>query len=300
MSAPRRLRDVQRWFLGAVLRRAASPRSTRTDGAGDVVAPSATLDPDERIDVHARMYLLRLEECLAADFQAVRAVLGARRFATVVRRYVTRHPPASWTLNDLGARFPGFVRRTRGLPRAALVADLAALERAMSESFDAEDVPALQPAAAAAAAVREGAGLRLAPHPSLRILALTTNANPAVTRIREDRPPPRRTVRRPSPVAVYRKDERVWRADLTVPMHAALSALAAGETVGEAVRRASAAFRGDPARLPDLVRAWFADWIGEGLFVAAAPERTRRRATRARPAGRGGVPRRACVRGRAP
>jgi hypothetical protein len=65
---------------------------------------------------------------------------------------------------------------------------------------------------------------------------------------------------------VYRRDERVYRLDLSGPMHAALAALVRGRTLSQALAAASRAAPGglDPVR----VRSWFAQWIEEGLFAA--------------------------------
>lgn len=263
------LRSTQRWFLGEIERASASPRPRRRSGprAEEIVAPSPTLAPDERVAIYGRMYAARLVEALENDFPVLVAVLGHARFHRLARRYVTHRRPSSWTLNDLGAGLPAFVARERGLPRAALVRDVARIERAMSEAFDAEVTSVLRPADVARVPAERRADVRLAPSPSLRVLALATDANRVVTRIREGGTPPRTSPRRPAWVAVYRKDDRVWRLDLTRPMHAALAALVRGRTIGEAVLAASRVFRGDPGDLARHVRTWFAQWVEDGLFA---------------------------------
>lgn len=273
MTAVRGLRPTQSWFLRAIEGGSTSPR------AEEVVTRSPTLAPRERVAVYARAYMARLVEALEADYPVVVELLGHDRFHRVARAYATRHRPRSWTLNDFGAAFPAFLGRTRGLPRASLVRDAARIERAMSEAFDAEVTSILRPADAASVAPAKWAGARLVPSPSLHVIALATAANPVVTRVRHGAGPPRRAPPGPAWVAVYRKDDVVYRLDLTRPAHAAVSALVRGRTIGEAVAAASRVFDGDAAELPAQVRRWFARWIDEEWFAGIA---TASRASRGR------------------
>lgn len=263
MTTAAQLRKTQRWFLDRVGHRA----GLRARPARSVVLPSSTLTPDERMHIYESMYLARLEECLSNDFPATRALLGDRRFWSVADAYVAAHPPSSWTLNDLGAKFPAFLAKRSGLPREALVQDVARLERAMSESFDAADAAPLTPEDVAKLPATAWAGARLVPAPSLRVLELATQANRAVVSIREKDKVPGRLPRGPSWVAVWRKDLRVWRLELTRPMHAALASLIRGGTLSKAVSAAARADDGDPSDLDARIRRAFATWISEGLFA---------------------------------
>jgi len=265
------LRSTQRRFLDLVRAPSALPRRARPGDRAEaraLVLPSPTRAPEEGVAIYGRMYAARLRECLAADFPVVLRLVGEERFTRLARRYVTARPPSSWTLNHLGLAFPAFLDGERALPRPALVRDVARLERAMSEAFDAEEAPPLTPEGLARTAPEAFVGLRLAPAPSLRLCALGTAANRVVTAVREGRAPPPRLPRGETFVAVYRKEHRVYRLDLTRPMHAALRALARGLSLGAALTAAARAFEGDPARLPEFVRGWFALWVAEGLFRA--------------------------------
>ncbi len=264
-----RLRAMQRWFLGEI---SSAPRAGRKGSPGiaadAVVLPSATLSADERVDIYRHMFAARLLEALAADFPGVKSLLGNAEFERVALRYIAEHPPTSWTLNDLGVHFPAFLRGVRGLPRIALVRDVAAIERAMSEAFDADDGAALKRADVAGIDAAAWPLVRLEPAPSLRVLALKTRANPVVTALRCERAVPRRTAPEASWIAVFRKDLRVWRLDLTQTTHAALSALVRGQPLGAALAAAARVHDGSPESLQIGIRAAFATWIDEGLFSA--------------------------------
>jgi hypothetical protein len=264
----KRLRRTQRWFLDEVRAKSALPRAARRAAAADtVVLPSRTLSPAQRVAIYGDMYAARLHECLEVNFPVTLALVGHRRFDALGRRYVTRHPPSSWTLNRFAAQFPAFLASLDDLPRRVLVCDVAAIERAMSAAFDAPDAAPLTPADVARVPADAWPDARLVPSPSLTVLALSTHANVAVKSVLEDERKPKRLPRGPAWLAVYRKDLRVWRLDLTPPMHAALSSLARGRTLSQALRAASRADEGDTATLPARVRRWFALWVEEGVFA---------------------------------
>lgn len=263
LRSTRGLRATQQWFLGEI-ERDDPTASRRRPGADDVIAPSPTLDPAARVAIYRRMYLARLTEAMENDFPVVTAIVGHPQFHALVRRYVARHRPSSWTLNDLGRTFPSFLARRRG----ALVRDVARIERAMSEAFDADVTRVLRPADAALVPADAWGDARLEPSPSLRVLRLSTDANRAVTRVRSGGGVPRSRRSAPTGVAVWRREDRVWRLDLTEPMHAALSALVRGRSLAAAVAAAQRAFDGEPDVLAARVRTWFAQWIEEGFFAA--------------------------------
>jgi hypothetical protein len=71
----------------------------------------------------------------------------------------------------------------------------------------------------------------------------------------------------PSATVVYRSGPTVWRMDLTVAMFEVLSALVAGETLGESLGRAEHALEGvDPSGAAERVTHWFREWVSSGLF----------------------------------
>lgn len=98
------------------------------------------------LGIYARMYASRLHATLADDYPKLRAALGDEAFEAVIRRYLTSHPPSSYTLRDLGLALPSFLRGDS----LAWAAELATLERARVEVFDAADAAPLVAATVAA------------------------------------------------------------------------------------------------------------------------------------------------------
>lgn len=275
---------VQRWMQAVIVHPGTVADGLRSPAAAaevprveDVVRPSARLTAAERVGIYHGMYLGRMVEALESDYPALQRLLGAERFADLVRDYVQAHPSRSYTLNRLGDHLPEFVATAPGLRRRGFGHDLARLERAMSQVFDEEETPALTPEAIAAVPAGAWEGARLHPIAAFRLLEVRHPVNAYVDATRGDgRAAPQRG-RRHGGVAVYRRTYGVCRLDLNPPAHALLEALAAGATIGEAVGRVLA--QGGRARVAaeDLFR-WFREWVAEGIFRAVedgGPGRTR-------------------------
>jgi hypothetical protein len=110
--------------------------------AEDVIAESRGVAAQERLGVYTGGYVLRLLECMRADFPVLRGFVGDSVFDAFAKAYVITMPPASHSLYDLGADFARFLEETK--PKDWELADdmnamldlppeLARLERARAE-----------------------------------------------------------------------------------------------------------------------------------------------------------------------
>lgn len=121
--------------------------------AEDVVAERRGLSAHERLAVYTGGYVLRLLECMRADFPVLRGFVGDSVFDAFAKAYVITMPPSSHSLYDLGANFPRFLEETKpknwtlddGISDMLdLPPELARLERARAEVMRApgtEDDP---------------------------------------------------------------------------------------------------------------------------------------------------------------
>jgi hypothetical protein len=258
------LARTERWFQ-AELRRPHEGRKAGAPASASIL-PSRHLAPEERVAIYSRMFFARLYDCLAEDYPAVVKLCGHETFGRIARAYLEKHPSRHYSLNFLGRKLPEFLDGPVRFPRRALLADVARVERAISESFDAPVSPVMTPAdmALVPPAAWEKGRVRLSD--SLRLLALDHGANAIVTACRQGKPlPPLRRAK--SWIAVYRKEWTVWRADLTEPMHAVLAALRTGKPLGAALAAAARHFEGSPAEMQAEVHRWFGEWAREGLFA---------------------------------
>jgi hypothetical protein len=273
MSLP--LERLQRWMQSVVVHPGTVEEAVSEKGAaaavpegrvGEVILPSAHLQPLERLEIYHAMYPLRMEEALASDYPGLKHFLGDDGFMRLVRDYVQAHPSRSFTLNPLGRRLPEYLETARGVRRREFCRDLARLERALAEVFDAEQTPALDEAAIAAVPEAAWEGARLAPIAAFRLLALRYPASAYLDSLDDQRHQHPDVRRQDTYVAVYRRDYSRYRQDLGRAAHGLLADLVAGSTVGEAVAAAmSRRGRGRP-RMDELFR-WFRQWASAGMFA---------------------------------
>ena len=265
------LRTLESWMQAVIvhpgpvehaIRDRAATRHVPRREAETTILPSRTMAPLERLAVYQGMYPLRMRDALAADYPGLKAFLGDHLFDHFVADYVAVHPSRSYTLNRLGDHVPAFAR-TWHHPERSFLADLARLELAVTETFDdaAEDGAPVAPPAHVDA---DWESRRFGIAPTLRLLSFRYPAGPALDALKKGRRP---AVRRGSFwTAMYRRSFVVRRQDLTRGEFHLLSALAAGEPLGRALRTASR--RAGKALSPVAVRKAFRIWTSEGILRA--------------------------------
>jgi hypothetical protein len=228
-----------------------------------VILPSKTLTAVERVGVYQGMYLLRMIEALEGDYPAVAHYLGSDDFAQLVERYAKAHPSRSYTFNRFGGGFPEFIREAKWLRRRAVLADLARLERAVTEVFDAPESPSWP--AEAIERIPPGAWETavLRPIPAFRVLSFAYPVNAYLQSVKSDDHDHPELPRRASWIAVYRKKYEVWRLDLGRPAYDFLHALATGRPFGRAVAQAARGLQGSAG---DQIFRWLRNWVAEGMF----------------------------------
>ena len=263
---------LQRWMQevvvhpGTVEQAIASSRAERevpSEMLAEVVLPSHSLTSVERVGVYHGMYLMRMEEALAADYPVMRHFLGDETFNVLVREYVQSHPSRSYTLNRLGDHLPRFFADRTDWPQTEFLHDLAWLELAMTEVFDEEESPVLSGEELAAVPPEAWEHARLRPIEAFRLLHLRYSVVPHLEAYHRDRPSPSQR-RRATWIAVYRRDYSVLRLELSRAEYELLRALTVGVPLGEALATAGASQKS--ARKQDRVFRWFRTWIAEGLF----------------------------------
>lgn len=239
-----------------------SPRTASADFARTAhahIRPSAALAPVERLELYHRQYWYRLLDSLAEDFPALRRVLGERHFWRLAEAYLEATPSRSYTLRHLGDRLADFLETNPRLAgqHAVHAIELARLEYALCEAFEAAELPPVPPDL-----LGEGP-LGLQPH--LKLLALRTPADelwrhdpPA---IRPDDFPGRPAAAPAFFVAVFRLQFQLHLERLEPAAFQLLRAIAAAGALDEAFRLAR--ISSDPHSLM-RVRGWFHHWTGQG------------------------------------
>jgi hypothetical protein len=269
------LAATQAWMQAVLVHPEGAEKALSAPGARRLLAPEdvtrvvrarGDLSAVDRLQIYAGMYPLRMVEALRSDYPALAGLLGARRFERLVGDYVAAHPSRSFTLARLGDRLPEFVAGW-GSPRLrGLLADIARLELATTQVFDAEEAEPLDPLALADVSVGEWARVKLVPAAAFRLLSVRPGAVDALDSVLEGRPIPKKAGRGRIEVACFRRNFVVLRRTLIRFEGKLLAALSAGETLGEALERAAEA---SPGGFPsgETLSRWFAEWTRLGFFA---------------------------------
>jgi hypothetical protein len=139
------LRDLQSQFFASITsgREEGGPRSF-DPALVQVVQGWGQLGPEERLDIYAHMYCARLLDVLHEDFPRVTALLGDKYFHEIAHRYLARYPSTHPSVRYVGRHFSEFLGAEVVMEGLPFLADLARLEWARLEVFDAPDAEPLQ------------------------------------------------------------------------------------------------------------------------------------------------------------
>lgn len=142
---------------------------------GDSADLVAALEGDpalasRQVDLYRRAVHFAIARALRAAHPVVLRLVGDAFFDEAARRHAAGSPPAAGDLNRYGAAFADFLADYPPAADLPWLADVARLEWAWHEAGLAADAPALDPAALASVPTGDEESLRLAPHPSLRLV----------------------------------------------------------------------------------------------------------------------------------
>jgi hypothetical protein len=158
------LAELQLRFFSAL-----DPASPPIDAALlAAVNATGSLDAAERIRIYADMYRARLIDVLREDYPRVAATLGDADFAALACRYLSRHPSTHPSVRHVGRRFADWIAAESTV--APHLADLARLEWARVEVFDAADAEPLRLADLESLPPHEWPALRLRLIPACLVL----------------------------------------------------------------------------------------------------------------------------------
>jgi len=130
---------------------------------------------ETRLAIYYDAYRLRLLEALASNYPVLRAWIGEEEFENIGIAYVATHPSRHFSIRWFGHLLPEFLAAAQPWQDKSSLAEMAALEWALSEAFDAEDGTVIGVADMAAIPAPAWPGMRLQFHPSTQRLDLRWN-----------------------------------------------------------------------------------------------------------------------------
>jgi hypothetical protein len=226
-------------------------------GLETVIGSTPTLSGTDRLGIYRRMFAGRLHDVLAEDFERTAAALGADRFAETVRAYLAAHPSRHPSVRHLGRHFAAFLAANPPTGAPAWLADLARLEWARVEVFDAPDATPVGPERLAAVPAAEWPRLTLVPIPALEVL---DSAWPVHLAWRDGGDPPVA----PTALRIWRQEATVYHTAMDALEREALARLQAGERFGEICQAVSHL---EPEMAAAEAGSLLARWVEDGLIA---------------------------------
>ena len=167
--------------------------------------------------VYRHAYGSRLVEALRNDHGLLHSYLGDEMFDEMGHAYVAARPSHHPNLRWFSQGLPDFLKSTAPYSDHPILADLAALEKALNDAFDAADAPVLGLTDMAGFAPELWNMLIFQPHPGSRRLDASTNAAAVWLALKNDEMPPD-AIALDEPARLL-----IWRQDVT-PMFRELTA----------------------------------------------------------------------------
>ncbi|WP_291848855.1 DNA-binding domain-containing protein [Bradyrhizobium sp.] len=157
--------------------------------------------------VYRHAYGSRLVEAISNDHALLHLYLGDETFDEMAHAYVKARPSGHPNLRWYAQGLPDFLRSTEPYSDHPALADLAALEKALNDAFDAGEGAVVGLADMAGFAPEAWADLRFQPHPSVSRVDLVTNASAIWLALKNDEAPPEAAaLDQPARLLVWRQE----------------------------------------------------------------------------------------------
>lgn len=243
-----------------------------------VIESDDRLSSVERLEIYANAYFYRILDCLKEDFPATLATVGGDNFHNLVTAYLIEYPPTEPSIAYAGRYLAEFLHHPSMrsmVERWPFVADLARLERTLTEVFHAADAEPLNAATMRAVAPEDWPALAMRTHPALAIVDCEWRVDELLREIEDDRAvegdndesdrPDRAPAHASVSVLVWRHASLVRYRALERAERAGLKLASAGAGFA-AICEAIASECGDDETVA-LINRLLARWLEEGLLV---------------------------------
>jgi len=252
---------------------AAALAAEEGDGASDLaawIAADPKRDAVGRLEIYANAYFHRIHDVLADDYDTLAACAGAAGFHDLVTAYLLAHPSRHPSLRHVGAALPAYLAdASPAAPfrrRWPWAADLARLEWALGEAFDAADAAPLRRETLARVAPEAWSRLVFDFGASVSLLDATWPVHETLATWRADGTALPPAAPSPTPLLVWRSDETVRYRALAGGEATLLRAARDGARFGDLCGLAALSAGEDEA--PAAVAAALGLWVDAGMLVA--------------------------------
>ncbi len=252
------------------------------DGLLALIPDNSRTTRDVLLGVYRHAYVARLVEVAGTDYPRLKAYIGEADFDQMLRGYVAVCPSRHANVRWFPRRLPEFLSSAAPYADRPVLRELALIERALNDAFDAVDAPVLGLKDLARHSPERWGDLSFSPHPSAVRLDLSTNAF-AIWRALKDE------VAAPSANPLAERERLVvWRNDVTPAARTLLAEEAmmwdeASKGVRFSILCELAATYADADGAALRVAQYLQGWIAAGMLTKARLARRASAEAEARP-----------------
>lgn len=233
---------------------------------GIATPPSGS--PELRLDVYRNAYFTRLIGALEEDFPCVLAHVGHDAFHDLAHAYLSRFPPTSPSLRELGERWPSFLIEHPLATRTPWLGELAWLEWARIDVFDAPNVAPMAAEELASVPPEAWPSLSFAWAPWARVFETRYPIHEAWKPLDAGHEAPVLSASR-THLVVWRREFVVMHRATTPEEGEALMRLAAGRPFAEICE--AYAHGQDTEQAATAAARALSQWLVDGLLASRAP-----------------------------
>jgi len=223
------------------------------------------------LGVYKYAYGSRLVEAMRSDHKLLHGYLGDEMFDAMGKAYVAANPSQHPNLRWFSQHLPDFLKSSEPYSDHPVLSDLAALEKALNDAFDAEDASVLGVADLAGFAPEAWADLKFQAHPSAFRLDLSTNASAIWLALKSDETPPDAVaLEQPCRLLIWRQDVTPMFRELATEEAMMWDEAASGIPFG--VLCSMLATYDDPDGAAARGAGYLHSWVTAGLLAGVSAE----------------------------
>lgn len=227
--------------------------------AAEWIREKADFPAERQLGVYVNAYRWRLFDVVAEDYPVLKTYLGEKKFDTLINDFIEAVPPKHFNVARYAALLPVYQRAHAS--HDVFSGELCMLETAIAQLADVEETEALTLEHLAGMTPELLMESRIAPRSALQLFAFSHPVNDYYKAVKDSTQTNAPVVGEGNSfLVVFRHEDVVWRMDLEEQEYRLLSALFAGETVGDALR----VFGESPAA---NISEYFSRWMRNGLLA---------------------------------
>ena len=176
------LRQLQQHFMGHLL--------GRPTGIVEQIASTPMMSAPQRLRIYSSAYRLRLKEALSTDYEKLHGYLGDEQFEQLMDDYIDSHTSSTYSLRYYSIDLPTWLSAQAQYNNYPQLMELASIEKAFADSFDAETIPAINLSVFAEVSATAWPDMTFTFQPSLQILQFNSNAFAIWKALADEQTPP--------------------------------------------------------------------------------------------------------------